>query len=195
MPLRVQGLGYLEDTKDSRMSCLLLIGTGACRGVMRNCGSLASSTRLSESQQWKREQGSGQGGDWCLMVTAAELQRYFNVPALQACCSKVRALAGKTLEPVSWDKNMHMEASEDSCSVEGPKLSELVDGVVSSRGWERLTFCLALLHPGGHKSMGDPDCGWKSGLGSAMSCFWQVDWLLLHKLAAPSLSWQCHGCW
>lgn len=135
MPLRVQGLGYLEDTKDSRMSCLLLIGTGACRGVMRNCGSLASSTRLSESQQWKREQGSGQGGDWCLMVTAAELQRYFNVPALQACCSKVRALAGKTLEPVSWDKNMHMEASEDSCSVEGPKLSELVDGVVSSRGW------------------------------------------------------------
>lgn len=92
-------------------------------------------------------------GDWCLYYSC-RAQRHLKVQVKHACYSKVRGLAGKTVHLETWNKNVRMEALEDSFWAEDPKALKLVDGVVSSRG---LSVLLISTH--GCVCVGEVDSG------------------------------------
>lgn len=89
---------------------------------------LNKSSRLIESQQERM----------CMACWGRRLVAHsYNCRTQRhACFSKVSALAGKSIRPAPWNKNVCMKTLEDSSWAEDSKALKLVDGVLSSRGGE-----------------------------------------------------------
>lgn len=152
-----------------------------CGLVMRNCESLARSSRLSESQQWKSGHVCGWAGDWRLIVAAAKFRRYLNVQERQVCyILRSGPWPGNPQTLRMWDRNVCTRLLRILALQDAPNhRARRQCGII--RSGERLTFCLTLLLPGamgcvceqGRPLVVSIRIGWRS----AMSHFGQVHWL------------------